>query len=465
MRELHVIVSNKIATYLRRDGNIICGNNDYMIVFSFDSEWDAYEKKTARFKWRGKYQDVEFTGNTVKVPILEDTTLLQVGVYVDDFRTSTPAEIYCQRSARCGDEVDSGIVLKTGSATENGTFKAGDFGADGFSEFEVNVEGSSGIIEVDELPETGEEDAIYKLKQAFSDVLVYMKSYDVKILLSESIELHCYTVPTKPTENIQVSNVDEGSVHCYLVEDENDIFLYGDVEESGTNAWVSLGTMGFGTFQGTVPNADEATEDGYYAIGGGITYYQYISGAWEVMIYESSITSEEITVTPTKSAQEITPENADYISKAKVNPIPDEYIIPSGTEEITENGTRDVTDKAEVNVNVPIPTIIEAPSEITANGTYTASQMGADGISKVTVNVPIPEGYIVPSGSITITENGTYPVTDKEEVVVDVESSGGGSTIPQINSIKVRYGFSVNVGAITLPYAIQQINNIQITEA
>ena len=141
MRDLHVIVSNKIATYLRRDGSIICGPNNYQIVFSFDSEWDAYETKMARFKWNGKSQEVEFTGSTVKVPTLANTTLLEVGVYVEDLSTTTSAQIPCLLSCLCGDEVDSGIVLKAGSASNNGTFKASEDGADGFSEFTVDVEG------------------------------------------------------------------------------------------------------------------------------------------------------------------------------------------------------------------------------------------------------------------------------------------------------------------------------------
>ena len=43
-----------------------------------------------------------------------------------------------------------------------------------------------------------------------------------------------------------------------------------------------------------------------------------------------------------------------------------------------------------------------------------------DGYSKVTVN-PIPSQYIVPSGQQTINVNGTYDVTDKSQVVVDVD--------------------------------------------
>lgn len=44
-----------------------------------------------------------------------------------------------------------------------------------------------------------------------------------------------------------------------------------------------------------------------------------------------------------------------------------------------------------------------------------------DGLSSVTVNA-IPSGYIIPSGSMSITENNTYDVTSKAQVVVNVES-------------------------------------------
>lgn len=64
------------------------------------------------------------------------------------------------------------------------------------------------------------------------------------------------------------------------------------------------------------------------------------------------------------------------------------------------------------------------PLTITENGTYTAPN-GVDGYSPVTVNVPIPDGYIQPSGTKDITENGTHDVTAFASVNVNVESSGG----------------------------------------
>lgn len=102
MRDLHVIVSNKVATYLSRDGSIVCGNSNYRIVFTFDSEWDAHNEKVARFIWNDKYYDVPFTGNTVAVPVLNNTRQLKVGVYAGEICTTTPAVIDCQLSILCG---------------------------------------------------------------------------------------------------------------------------------------------------------------------------------------------------------------------------------------------------------------------------------------------------------------------------------------------------------------------------
>ena len=62
---------------------------------------------------------------------------------------------------------------------------------------------------------------------------------------------------------------------------------------------------------------------------------------------------------------------------------------------------------------------------ITANGTYTAPE-GVDGYSPITVNVPIPDGYIKPTGAKEITENGTYDVRGYETANVNVQASGGG---------------------------------------
>lgn len=66
------------------------------------------------------------------------------------------------------------------------------------------------------------------------------------------------------------------------------------------------------------------------------------------------------TATPTKASQVISPDAGKLLSSVTVNPIPEQYIIPSGTKSITTNGTADVTAFASVNVNVPAPDLSDA---------------------------------------------------------------------------------------------------------
>ena len=60
------------------------------------------------------------------------------------------------------------------------------------------------------------------------------------------------------------------------------------------------------------------------------------------------------------------------------------------------------------------------PLEITENGTYHATKV--DGYAPITVNVPIPDGYIVPQGVKEITENGEHDVTQYASANIAVPS-------------------------------------------
>lgn len=104
---LHVTVKQKIATYQKRDGDIVCGNGDYKVKFTFDEEWAAYDTKTARFTWNGAFFDKDFTGDTCDVPAIYNALECTVGVFAGDpdspdIRTTTEAVIGCKKSARCG---------------------------------------------------------------------------------------------------------------------------------------------------------------------------------------------------------------------------------------------------------------------------------------------------------------------------------------------------------------------------
>lgn len=102
MKIKHITVANKVARYSEREGVIICDNSDYSIRFTFDDEWSAHEKKTARFVWNGAHVDVAITGDTCKVPAIRGAHEVQVGVYVDEteLMTTTPAVIPCRDSIK-----------------------------------------------------------------------------------------------------------------------------------------------------------------------------------------------------------------------------------------------------------------------------------------------------------------------------------------------------------------------------
>lgn len=94
------------------------------------------------------------------------------------------------------------------------------------------------------------------------------------------------------------------------------------------------------------------------------------------------------TVTPTKDSQTISPDTGKLLSSVTVNPIPDEYIVPTGSQTVTTNGTVNVTNLASVVVDVPNKT---SEITITENGVYNV-KAGEVGYSKITVNVQAPSG-------------------------------------------------------------------------
>ena len=76
----------------------------------------------------------------------------------------------------------------------------------------------------------------------------------------------------------------------------------------------------------------------------------------------------------------------------------------------------------------------EKVMEITENGTYEVTPDDGYALSlvAVTVDVPVPDGYIQPVGTLDISENGEYDVTAYEGVNVQVPGSGGsGSDLPE----------------------------------
>lgn len=130
---------------------------------------------------------------------------------------------------------------------------------------------------------------------------------------------------------------------------------------------------------------------------------QYLSGKQTITaVTASNVPStlkETKTVTATEESQTISPTTGKLISSVTVNPISSTY-VGSG---VTKQAAKTVTPTTSEQIAV-------------ASGVYTT------GIVKVGA---IPSNYIVPSGSQTITENGTIDVTKLAQVIVNVASSGG----------------------------------------
>lgn len=74
------------------------------------------------------------------------------------------------------------------------------------------------------------------------------------------------------------------------------------------------------------------------------------------------------------------------------------------------------------------PVLQEKSVTPTKNTQTVEPEAGYDGLSKVTV-APIPADYVIPSGNMSITQNGTHNVAGKATVTVSVSSSG--STLPE----------------------------------
>lgn len=146
-----------------------------------------------------------------------------------------------------------------------------------------------------------------------------------------------------------------------------------------------------------------------------------------------TFTTEEKTVTPTESVQEVTPTDADALSKVTVNAIDSNY-VGSG---ITRNPTLTVNG---ATVSVPSGYYTGNVSKTVASGTAGTPSANKGTVSNhsvtITPTVTNTTGYItggtktgtvvtvsaseLVSGSETKVENGTYDVTNLAEVVVDV---------------------------------------------
>lgn len=130
----------------------------------------------------------------------------------------------------------------------------------------------------------------------------------------------------------------------------------------------------------------------------------------------AEVTLQSKTVTPSKSTQEVKAD-AGYtgLDKVTVSPIPSEYIIPSGTKTITENGTHDAAAYASVSVNVPSKTPVLQEKTVTpaTDAQAVTADSGYDGLSKVTVNAMPTAVQALPT--ITVDNSGLILATAEQQ--------------------------------------------------
>lgn len=190
-------------------------------------------------------------------------------------------------------------------------------------------------------------------------------------------------------------------------------------------------------------------------------YFMSFVGYTEAVTETGEDEPQTKTVTPTKSTQYVQADEGYVLDTVVVNPIPDEYIIPTGTLEITQNNEYNVANYQRVSVNVPseeTPTTADITDtfetltqyssmsgsiydDVTVGGDVLAvfidgSLIPETGVSfstyppsNPTLYLPSGETQLVLNGSITNSQGGTEYLQDTPVSWVIHYSDSGNSAI------------------------------------
>ena len=171
-----------------------------------------------------------------------------------------------------------------------------------------------------------------------------------------------------------------------------------------------------------------------------------------------NIVLESKTVTPIpRNAQTITPTSGKVLAWVTVNPIPSNYIVPTGTKSITTNGTGiDVSNYASVDVNVEgssssitlqSKTNI-TPTEESQTVTYDS---GYDGLSSVQINA-IASDYVGTGVPRQVAQIIT-PTTSNQTIASDQYLTGAqtveGIVLTNLTADNIVSGVTVKIGTAT----------------
>lgn len=161
-------------------------------------------------------------------------------------------------------------------------------------------------------------------------------------------------------------------------------------------------------------------------------------------------TLQSKTVRPTKWQQNVTADSGyDGLSEVIINAIPDEYISPSGSLNITENGTYDIKTKANVVVNVESekPTL-NAPTISLSNSTLTITNPATNGnfvtsyrIFNGSAELALMTGETIDLSTLLTTAD-TYSITVKASAP-NFNDSAASNAVKYVVRVTQRYAITV----------------------
>lgn len=99
MPDINITVAHKVA--VSDTQSIVCDNSDYMVHWTLDDEWSAYDTKTMRTIYvDGTYTDKVFGGDVIALPVCTVPGAVQIGLFAGDIHTSRVAILRALPSVR-----------------------------------------------------------------------------------------------------------------------------------------------------------------------------------------------------------------------------------------------------------------------------------------------------------------------------------------------------------------------------
>lgn len=237
--------------------------------------------------------------------------------------------------------VDKSLTSKT--VTESGTYLASDDGVDGYSSVTVNIESSGGneTTRTTIVPEqTGNYTERYNQINFIAPLVVgEVYIYTIDGVESQSTAFDNYgTVGLGSPDTTIGFDYGNGVMYLSITDTTMRTTHTVKIEQESSSGGSSEATLITKTItsNGTY-DAEDDSADGYSSV-----------------IVNVTPNLQSKSTTPTTSSQTISPDSGyDGLSGVTIGAIPSQYIVPTGSLNITSNNTYDVTNYASAVVNIP----------------------------------------------------------------------------------------------------------------